>query len=329
MSLLTRETPEMADLYPQQESYDQGLLDVGDENLVHWEVYGNPNGKPALVVHGGPGAGSKPRSCQYFHPDRYKIVLFDQRGCGESIPSASDPATDMSLNTTDHLLDDMELLRQHLGIDRWLLFGGSWGSTLLLAYAERYPDRVSEIVVSPVTTTRQSEIDWLYQGLYRFLPEAWEQFRIAVPDADSDDNIVAAYARLMEDPDPQVRIQAANKWCAWEDAVISHESETDTRAYRSGSLDWRLSFVRIASHYFSHAAWLDKDQLIRNTDRLSGIPGVLVHGRLDLAGPIETAWELNRVWPNAELRIVDNSGHTGGEKMGMHVRNALDSFAER
>lgn len=318
----------MADLYPQKEPNNQGMLVVGDENQVHWKVYGNPTGKPALVVHGGPGSGCSPRSCQYFDPDRYKIVLFDQRGCGKSTPSASDPATNMNHNTTDHLLDDMEQLRQHLEIDRWLLFGGSWGSTLLLAYAERYPDRVSEIVISPVTTTRQSEIDWLYQGLSRFLPEAWEQFRTGVPDADSDDDIVAAYARLMEEPDPQVRIQAANKWCAWEDAVISHESETDVQAYSSGSLEWRLSFVRIASHYFSHAAWLDEEQLLCNADQLSGIPGVLVHGRLDLAGPLETAWELNRVWSDAELTIVDNSGHTGGEKMKMHVRNALDSYAE-
>ncbi|WP_458204899.1 prolyl aminopeptidase [Haladaptatus sp. NG-SE-30] len=319
----------MADLYPQQEAYNQGLLDVGDENLVHWEEYGNPDGKPALVVHGGPGSGCRPRSCQYFDPDRYRVVLFDQRGCGESTPPASDPATNMSYNTTGHLLADMEHLRQHLYIDRWLLFGGSWGSTLLLAYAEQYPDRVSEIVISPVTTTRQSEIDWLYQGLSRFLPEAWEQFRAGVPDADTDDDIVAAYARRMGDPDSQVRIQAANAWCAWEDTVISHESEKEVRAYSSGSLAWRLSFVRIASHYFSHAAWLDEEQLLRNADHLTGIPGVLVHGRLDLAAPLETAWELNRAWPDAELSIVDNSGHTGGETMRVHVRNALDLFAER
>lgn len=164
--------PEMANLYPQEKPYNQGMLAVGDENQVHWKVYGNPDGKPALVVHGGPGAGCRPQSCQYFDPDRYKIVLFDQRGCGESIPPASDPATDMGDNTTDHLLADMEHLRQHLDINRWVLFGGSWGSTLALAYAERYPDRVSEMVISPVTTTRQSEIDWLYRGLSRFLPEA-------------------------------------------------------------------------------------------------------------------------------------------------------------
>ncbi|WP_254532901.1 prolyl aminopeptidase [Natrinema gelatinilyticum] len=319
----------MVNLYSQEEPYNQGMLEVGNENQVHWNSYGNPDGKPALVVHGGPGSGSNPRSCQYFDPDRYKIVLFDQRGCGKSTPPASDPATDMSYNTTDHLLADMEHLRQHLDIDRWLLFGGSWGSTLLLAYAERYPERVSEIVISPVTTTRQSEIDWLYQGLYRFLPEAWEQFRAGVPDADNDEDIVAAYANLMEDSDPQVRIQAANRWCAWEDVVISHESGEDVRTYSSGSLDWRLSFVRIASHYFSHAAWLEEEQLLRNTDCLSGIPGVLVHGRLDLAGPLETAWELDRAWPDAELTVVDNSGHTGGETMGMHVRDALDSYAER
>ncbi len=235
----------------------------------------------------------------------------------------------MRYNTTEHLLADMEQIRQHLDIDSWLLFGGSWGSTLLLAYAERHPDRVSEIVISPVTTTRQSEINWLYQGLSRFLPEAWEQFRAGVPDADSDDDIVAAYARLMDHPESEVRIQAANNWCAWEDAVVAHETEEDVRPFSSSSLDWRLSFVRIVSHYFSHAAWLDEEQLLRDADRLTGIPGVMVHGRLDLAGPLETAWELGRAWSDAELIIVDSSGHTGGETMRTHVRDALDSFAER
>ncbi|MFC6964500.1 prolyl aminopeptidase [Halocatena marina] len=318
----------MANLYSHEEPYDQGMLDVGDENQVHWETYGNPDGKPALVAHGGPGAGCNPRSCQYFDPDRYRIVLFDQRGCGQSKPPASDPATDMSYNTTKCLLADMEQLRQHLDIDRWLLFGGSWGSTLLLAYAEQYSDRVSEIVISPVTTTRQSEIDWLYEGLSRFLPKAWEQFRAGVPDHNSDDNIVAAYARLMENSDSEVRIQAANRWCAWEDAVVSHETDEDEQPFSSGSLNWRLSFVRIASHYFSNGAWFDENQLLRNADQLTGIPGVLVHGRLDLAGPLKTAWELDRAWSDAELIIVDNSGHIDDESMRMHIREALDSFAD-
>jgi proline iminopeptidase len=202
----------MVELYPPIEPYDQGMLDVGDGNLVYWETCGNPDGKPALTVHGGPGSGCS-TGMRRVDPDRYRAVLFDQRGCGRSTPHASDPATDMSANTTEHLLSDMELLREHLGIDRWLLSGGSWGSTLALAYAERHPHRVSEIVLSAVTTTRRSEIDWLYRGVARFFPEEWERFRAGVPEADRD--LVAAYARLMEDPDPLVRAQAANAWCAW------------------------------------------------------------------------------------------------------------------
>jgi proline iminopeptidase len=233
----------------------------------------------------------------------------------------------MSSNTTDHLLADIEQLRKHLEIDRWLLFGGSWGSTLILAYAERYPSRVSELVISPVTTTRRSEINWLYRGLSRFLPEEWEQFRAGVPDTDDADEIVAAYARLMNDPDPEVRERAANEWCAWEDAVISHELEEDLNVYSSRPPEAKLAFVRIASHYFSHGAWLEEGELLRDAERLAGIPGVLIHGRLDLASPLQTAWELDRAWPDANLIVVDDSGHTGNETMKSRKRDALDTFA--
>src|SRR6266508_1116233 len=213
----------MDELYPPIEPYDKGMLDVGDGNLVYWEACGNPEGKPALVVHGGPGSGCTPRHRRYFDPERYRVVLFDQRGCGRSTPHASDPATDLRHNTTGHLLADMERLREHLGIQRWLLSGGSWGSTLLLAYAQGNPRRVSEIVISGVTVTRRSDIDWLYRGVRRFFPEEWERFRAGVPEADSDGELVAAYARRMEDPDPRVRADAAHDWCAWEDAVVSLE----------------------------------------------------------------------------------------------------------
>ncbi len=212
------------DLYPPIEPYGSGMLEVGDGNLVYWEVCGNPDGKPALVVHGGPGSGSTPRSRQYFDPDRYRVVLFDQRGCGRSTPHASDPAADMAHNTTAHLIADMERLREHLAVDKWLLYGGSWGSTLILAYAEEHPERVTEIVIPSVTTTRRSEIDWLYRGVGQLFPEAWDAFRAGVPETSDPAGLVAAYARRMESEDASVREKATADWCAWEDAVVSMEA---------------------------------------------------------------------------------------------------------
>ena len=319
----------MAELYPPIEPYSNGMLDVGDENLVYWEACGDPEGKPALVVHGGPGSGCTPQQRQYFDPARYRMVLFDQRGCGRSTPHASDPGADLRHNTTEHLLRDMELLRQHLGIERWLLSGGSWGSTLLLAYAERHPERVSEIVISGVTTTRRSETDWLYRGVGRFFPEEWERFRAGVPVADRDGDLVAAYARLMEDPDPRVRARAARDWCAWEDAVISLEPNGKPNAYSDRPPDGLLAFVRIAAHYFAHGAWLEEGALLRDAARLAGIPGLLLHGRLDLGSPLDTAWALARAWPDAELVVVGDSGHTGSGTMTRRKREALDAFAAR
>ena len=259
------------------------------------------------------------------------------RGVLDNLDRITDSETDMSDNTTTHLLADMEQLREFLDVERWLLFGGSWGSTLILAYAQRYPDRVSELVLSPVTTTRRSEIDWLYGGVSRFFPDAWERFRAGAAEAGNDDNpgggrgidIVAPYARLMNDPDPEVRMQAANAWCAWEDTLISHEGDEKADIYSSRPRDAKLAFVRIASHYFAHGAWLEEEELLRNADRLDGIPGVLIHGRLDLAGPLETAWELDRTWTDAELVVVDDSGHTGNERVSAQKRGALDTFAHR
>jgi proline iminopeptidase len=317
----------MSELYPPIEPDQSGMLEVGDGNLVYWEACGNPDGRPALVVHGGPGSGCTPGHRQYFDPERYRVILFDQRGCGRSRPHASDPAASLRHNTTWHLLADMELLRQHLGVERWLLSGSSWGSTLLLAYAERYPERVSEVVIAAVTTTRRSEIDWLYRGVGRFFPEAWERFRNGVPEADGD--LVAAYARRMEDPDPKVRKRAAHDWVAWEDAVISLESNGTPGAYSDRPPDALLAFVRIAAHYFSHGAWLEEGALLREAGRLAGIPGVLIHGRLDLGGPLETAWSLSRAWPDAELVVVEDAGHTGSLTTRARKRAALDAFARR
>jgi proline iminopeptidase len=317
----------MGQPYPPIEPYDRGMLNVGDGNLVHWEASGNPDGKPALVVHGGPGSGSTPGPRRSFNPERYRIVQFDQRGCGRSVPHASDPAADMSFNTTQHLLSDMERLREHLSIDRWLLFGGSWGSTLTVAYAERYPHRVSEIVIAAVTTTRRSEIDWLYRGAARFFPEEWERFRAGVPEADRDGDLVAAYGRLMEDPDPQVRARAAIDWCAWEDAVVSLEPNGRPNMYSSGTSEALQAFVRIVTYYFAHGAWLEEGALLRDAGRLRGIPGLLIHGRLDLSSPLDTAWELARAWPDAHLIVVDDAGHRGSTTMNEQLIDALDNLA--
>ncbi|PSK86515.1 proline iminopeptidase [Murinocardiopsis flavida] len=317
----------MATPYPPIEPYDQGMLDVGAGNHVYWEVCGNPRGKPALVVHGGPGSGCSTGSRRSFDPDRYRIVLFDQRGCGRSTPHAADPATDLSANTTHHLIADMERLREHLGIERWLLLGGSWGSTLVLAYAERYPQRVTEIVIPSVTTTRRAEIDWLYRGVGRFFPEEWSRFRAAVPEPERDGDLVAAYARLMADPDPEVHAAAAAEWMAWEDAVISQEPNGIPQAYSARPPAATLAFVRICTHYFSRGAWLDEGVLLRDAGHLAGIPGVLIHGRLDMGSPLGTAWELARAWPDARLVVVADSGHTGSDTMRDELLNALDAFA--
>lgn len=317
----------MSELYPASGPYETGMLDVGDGNLLYWEVCGNPDGKPALVVHGGPGSGCGTGVRRYFDPERYRVVLFDQRGCGRSTPHASDPATDMRHNTTRHLIADMERLREHLGIDRWLLYGGSWGSTLILAYAEAYPRRVSEIVIPSVTTTRRSEIDWLYRGAGRFFPEQWDRFLAGAPGTARDGDVVAAYARLTEHPDPAVRNKATADWCAWEDAVLSGETNGSSKPYGDRPPAAQLALVRICAHYFSHGAWLEEGALIRDAPRLAGIPAVLVHGRLDLAGPLDTAWELARAWPGAELVIVDDAGHLGGDTTTTHVLGALDRFA--
>jgi proline iminopeptidase len=318
-------------MHPPIEPYDHGMLDVGDGNRVYWETCGDPDGKPALVVHGGPGSGCSTSMRRSFDPERYRAVLFDQRGCGRSTPHASDPATDMSVNTTEHLLADMERLREHLGIERWLLYGGSWGSTLALAYAERHPERVSEIVLVAVTTTRRTEIDWLYRGVGRFFPEALERFRAGVPEAASPEtpDVLAAYARRMDGPDPERRARAAHDWLAWEDAVISMEENGHPGAYSDRPPDAALAFVRICAHYFANGAWLEEGALIRDAGRLAEIPGVLVHGRLDLGCPLVTAWDLARAWPGSDLHVVGDSGHTGSDAMGARIGDALDGFARR
>ncbi|MFI6316390.1 prolyl aminopeptidase [Nonomuraea sp. NPDC050556] len=307
------------------EPYNHGMLDTGDGNLIYFEECGNPDGKPVLVVHGGPGSGCSVGMRRAADASRFRIILFDQRGCGRSRPHASDPSVDMSTNTTHHLLSDMELLREHLGVERWLLYGGSWGSTLILAYAELHPERVSEIIIPSVTMTRPSETDWLYNGVGRFFPEAWERFRAGAPAHERD--LVAAYARLMESPDAAVRDKATHDWLAWEDAVISAEPNGKPNAYSDRPADAAVAFVRICAHYFANNAWLEDGILLREADKLAGIPGVLVHGRLDMGGPVRTAWELAQAWPDAELVVIEDSGHTGSNGMRDALAEAFERFA--
>lgn len=303
------------------------LLDVGDGNRMYWEVRGNPSGHAVLIVHGGPGSGRSRTAHQMFDDEVFRIVSFDQRGCGESVPSAADPCTDMAHNTTEHLLADIEVLRRHLGVQRWLLYGGSWASTLILAYAERHSDRVSGIILVGVTMTRPREIDWLYGGLRLLLPMEWQRFQAGVPAAQRDGNLVEAYRQLMEHPMLEVRERAARDWCDWEDAVIAHETSGSPGQYGAKVGAAKLAFVRICTHYFAHHAWLSDGQILRDAAKLRGIPGVLIHGRLDLSGPLLTAWELAQAWPDAELKVIEDSGHTGSPAMGAAIADAIARFA--
>lgn len=290
------------------DAYDSGRLDVGDGNLLHWELHGNPDGKPVVVLHGGPGSGSSSSFGSMFDPSHYRVVLFDQRNCGRSTPSAADVATDLTLNTTTNLVADCERLREHLGIERWMVWGGSWGSTLGLAYGQTHPRRVTEMILVNVCTTTRREVEWITRSMGRLFPEEWDRFVQVVPASDRDGDLSAAYARLLHDPDPQVREQAAAAWCAWEDTHIGtytghrHDTRYDDPAFR-------MCFARIVTHYWSNTAFLDDGQLVRDAHHLRGIPGVLINGRLDISGPPDIAWQLAREWPDAELVLTDDAGH--------------------
>jgi len=305
-------------MYPSIDPYESGLLDVGDGNRVYWEVCGDPAGIPAVVLHGGPGSGCTPTHRRLFDPAAYRIVLLDQRQCGRSTPSAADRSTSLATNTTHHLLGDIERLREHLGIERWVVYGNSWGSTLALAYAENHPDRVSAMVLAAVTMTRPREIEWLYHGAGRFYPDEWEQFRDGVPPDERDGDLVRAYHRLLDQGDRE----AARRWCAWEETVAGLGPQG-----RYAASDFRMAFARIVSHYFSHHAWLEDGILLRHADRLDGVPGVLVHGRLDIGGPLISAWELARAWAGADLVVVDHEGH-GGASVTARVLEATDRFRD-
>ncbi|WP_020669604.1 prolyl aminopeptidase [Amycolatopsis nigrescens] len=318
----------MRDYYPELEPNDSGLLEVGDGNSIYWEESGKPDGKPVVFLHGGPGGGSSPRHRRLFDPAVYRIVLFDQRGCGQSLPHASGIDADLSANTTWHLVADMERLRAHLGIDRWQVFGGSWGSTLALAYAEKHPERVTELVLRGIFTVRRKELDWAYGGGSATLfADLWQSFLEPVPKARRDEDLIAVYHELLNDPDPAVHEPAALAWSIWEASLIALRPRPDVvRSFTDER--FATAFARIENHYFRHGAWLSEGQLLAEADRLAGIPGVIVQGRYDMLTPAGTAWELSQAWPDAELVMIDDAGHAFDEPGTLDALiSATDRFA--
>lgn len=311
--------------YLTNEPHESGMLPVGDGHSLYWEVSGNPGGKPAVVLHGGPGSGSSPAKRGLFDPDRYRVVQFDQRNAGRSTPPATDPVVDLSANTTGHLIADIEALRVHLGIERWLVQGGSWGVTLALAYAQAHPERVTELVLVAVTNGDRRDTDWITRDMGRVFPREWERFRDGVPAAERDGDLSAAYNRLLHDPDPEVRAKAAHEWCVWEDTHVS--LAPDAEPFLSvADPDFQLAFARLVTHYWSNGCFLEEGQLLRDIERLHGIPAVLIHGRYDVSGPLGVAWALHRAWPGSELVVLDDTGHGGGS-MTAAIITATDRFA--
>ncbi|MET7751988.1 prolyl aminopeptidase [Micromonospora sp. NPDC005367] len=315
-------------MHPLTEPYAHGMLDVGDGQHVYWETCGNPDGKPAVVLHGGPGSGATPGWRRYFDPARYRVVLFDQRGCGRSRPNAADPDVDLTVNTTDHLIADIERLREHLDVHRWLVLGASWGSTLGLAYAQRHPERVSELVLFSVVTTSRREVEWITREMGRIFPAEWARFRDGVPPADRDGDLADAYAQRLADPDPAVRERAARDWCAWDDTHVRTVPGAVPDP-RFEDPEFRMLSARLVTHYWRNAAFLPDGQLLRDAHRLAGVPGVLLHGRLDISSPPVIAWQLAQAWPAARLELIEAAGHGAGHGIGERVVAALDEFAAR
>lgn len=317
-----RAVPGLRGLYPAIEPYNTGYLRVSDEHEIYYEECGNPKGKPAVFVHGGPGAGCDKRARCFFDPDAYRIILFDQRGCGRSKPRAS-----LVDNTTWHLVADMEKLRTTLGIEKWLVFGGSWGSTLGLAYSQTHPERVSEIVLRGIFMLTQFELKWFYQdGASALFPDHWENYVKAIPPAERGDMIQAFYKRLISD-DREVRVNAARAWSIWE-AATSYLHINEDNVNKWGEEDFAISVARIECHYFVNRGFLEtEDQLLRNVARIRHIPAVIVQGRYDVVCPMQTAWALHRAWPEAAFHISPDSGHSAFEAGNTHALvSATDRF---
>jgi proline iminopeptidase len=300
------------------EPYERGHLAVGDGHELYWECCGDPAGPPIVLLHGGPGSGCSPGSRQWFDPS-WRAVLFDQRGCGRSRPA--DPMGDLSTQTMTALLADLEALRRHLGIERWVVFGLSWGTTLGLAYAEAHPERVSGLVLALVCSTSRDDVLWATEDVGRLFPREHERFTAAIPPSLRHLPVVDAYAAWLDHPDPAERDAAARAWCDWEDA---HVALTPGHKPSPLFLDpaFRLRFARLVTHYWRHGAFLADDQLVRDAPRLDGIPGVLIHGRLDVSSPLAFPWRLSRRWTTGRLEILDDAGHGGGG-FGEVVKRAL------
>ena len=311
--------------YPHIDPYEQGHMRVSDVHSIYYEQSGNPAGKPVVFVHGGPGGGTDPRQRRFFDPERYRIVLFDQRGCGKSTPHAS-----LVDNTTWHLVADMEALREKLGIERWQVFGGSWGSTLALTYAEKYPERVTELVLRGIFLLRKWEIDWFYQeGASRIFPEAWQSYLEAIPVAERGDLLGAYHARLFGD-DPAVALAAARAWSIWEGSTSCLRSDPEL-VKKMGGETFATAFARIECHYFKNNGFFEKETLLLDeAHKLANIPGVIVQGRYDVVCPAESAFDLKRAWPTADLVMVPDAGHAAMEPGTLEALvSATDRFSGR
>jgi proline iminopeptidase len=309
-------------LYPEIECFRSGRLRVSDVHEIYFEESGNPAGKPVVFVHGGPGSGTEPKQRRFFDPAAYRIVLFDQRGCGKSTPHAS-----LVDNTTWHLVADMEALRAHLGLERWQVFGGSWGSTLALAYAEAHPERVTELVLRGIFMIRKQEIDWFYQrGASVLFPDAWEGYLAPIPEAERGDLLRAYYRRLTSD-DAATRQAAAKAWSIWE-GTTSHLYVDPDEIARTGEDNFALAFARIECHYFVNGGFFrPESQLLDGVPRIRRIPAAIVQGRYDVVCPMETAWALHRAWPEADFRLVPDAGHSAFEPGIIHeLVKATDRF---
>lgn len=310
--------------YPEIEPYASGMMDTGDGHMVYWERVGTPGAKPAVFLHGGPGGGLSPSQRRIFDPYRYDVMLFDQRGCGRSRPFAS-----LEANTTWHLVADMEKLREMMGVESWLVCGGSWGSALALAYAEKHPERVTEMVLRGVFTVRRWELQWYYQhGASLLFPDKWEHFVSPVPEEERGD-MIAAYNRMLTGTDRVEQMRAAKEWARWEGETITLVPDLSV----SGSFydnDYALAFARLENHYFIHGGWLEEGQLLRDAHLLRHIPAVIVQGRYDAACPPQTAWDLHRAWPEAEFHMVEGAGHAMSQPGILdRVIDATDKFARR
>jgi proline iminopeptidase len=311
-------------LYPKIEPYKSGHLDVGDGLSLYWELCGYPQGKPAVFLHGGPGGGSSPDHRRQFDPERYNVLVFDQRGCGKSTPYAS-----LEANTTAHLVADIERLREMAGIDKWLVFGGSWGSTLSIAYAQAHPQRVAELVLRGIFLFDQYEVDWLYKegGASAVYPDKWDDFISLIPEGERGD-LVHAYRRRLTSEDPDEQLRAAQAWSAWEGSTVTLLPSKATIEHFT-SPEIAIAIARIENHYMANGGWLTEGELLRGADKLRGIPGIIVQGRHDTCTPPKAAWALKKAWPEVDLQIVADGGHLYNEPGILDgLIRATDKFAD-